>query len=266
MDPYNNLNNSGASNNLLGANEVAEAAVVLNAYSPQYGRMAGAQVNLIGKNGTNGVHGNAVYNYNDAIMNANSFFLNSAGTARARSVANLYGGAVGGPVRKNKTFFFVDLEGLRYALPTGGVVSFPTVELENYALAHAAPSAIPVYQAAIKLWNNAPGLNRAVNVTNGTGPLQDRNNHLGCGTHTFATGAASSAFPASPFVNGSSGARFGIDTPCARAYATTNSSVNVENYFVAKADHTISEKQKLNFRYQYDWGLQATSTSAISHL
>lgn len=51
MDPYNNLNNSGASNNLLGANEVAEAAVVLNAYSPQYGRMAAAQVNIVGKAG-----------------------------------------------------------------------------------------------------------------------------------------------------------------------------------------------------------------------
>ena len=46
MDPYNNLNNSGASNNLLGQNAVAEAAVVMNAYSPQYGRMAGAHVNL----------------------------------------------------------------------------------------------------------------------------------------------------------------------------------------------------------------------------
>jgi hypothetical protein len=266
MDPYNNLNNSGASNNLLGANEVAEAAVVLNAYSPQYGRMAGAQVNLIGKNGTNGFHGNAVYDYNDAIMNANSFFLNAAGTPRGRSVANLYGSAIGGPIKKNRTFFFFDLEGLRYALPTGTVISAPTVELENYALAHATPSAIPIYQAAIKLWNSAPGLSRAVPVTNGAGTLQDRNNHLGCGTRTFGTGAANSAFPANPFLNGTSGARFGIDVPCARAFVSTNSSVNVENYLVAKGDHNINDKQKLNLRYQYDWGLQATSTSAISHL
>src|SRR5262249_57734434 len=105
------------------------------------------------KNGGNAFHGNAVYNYNDAILNANSFFLNAAGTQRGRAVANLYGGAIGGPIRRNKTFFFFDLEGLRYALPTGGVISIPTVELENYALAHATPSAIPIYQAAIKLWN-----------------------------------------------------------------------------------------------------------------
>jgi hypothetical protein len=267
MDPYNNLNNSGASNNLLGANEVAEAAVILNAYSPQYGRMAGAQVNVVGKSGTNGFHGNTVWNYNDAIMNANSFFLNSAGTARGRSVSNLFGASVGGPVRKNKTFFFVDLEGLHYALPGGSVVSIPSVALENYALAHAAPSAVPIYQAAIKLWNGAPGLDRAVDVTNGPGTLQDRNNHLGCGTHTFSGQVNGGAnFPANPFVNGSSGPRFGIDVPCARAFATTTSSVNTENLFIAKGDHNISDKQKLTLRYEYDWGLQATSTSAISHL
>ncbi|MBZ5622593.1 MAG: carboxypeptidase regulatory-like domain-containing protein [Acidobacteriia bacterium] len=261
MDPYNNLNNSGASNNLLGANEVAEAVVVLNAYSPQYGRMAGAQVNIVGKTGTNGFHGNATYNYNDALFNANSFFNNSSNTPKGRSDANLYAASAGGPIRKNKTFFFVDTEALRYALPRAGIVSIPTVELENYALAHATPSAIPIYQDAIKLWNNAPGLNRAVDVTNGGGVLQDPNNHLGCGTHTFGSGAT-----ANPFLNGSSGPRFGIDVPCARAFGTNTSSVNVENLFIARADHTLTEKQKLGFRYEYDWGLQATSTSAISHL
>ena len=63
-DPANNLNNSGASNNLVGANEVSEAAIVLDAYSPQYGRMAGAQVNLVGFSGTNSFHGNLFYNFN----------------------------------------------------------------------------------------------------------------------------------------------------------------------------------------------------------
>jgi hypothetical protein len=261
MDPYNNLNNSGASNNLLGANEVAEAAVVLNAFSAQYGRMAGAQVNLVGKTGSNAYHGNAIYNYNDAIMNANSFFANATSTPKGRSVANLYAASLGGKLIRNKTFFFVDTEALRYALPSSVVVSIPSVELENYALAHAVPSAIPLYQVAIELWNNAPGLSRAVPVTNGTGLLQDSNNHLGCGTHTFGVGAT-----ANPYVNGTSGPRFGIDVPCARAFGANNSSVNVENLFIAKVDHNLNDRQKLAFRYQYDWGLQATSTSPISHL
>src|SRR6202167_1421588 len=69
MDPYLNINNSGASNNTLGSNEIAEAAVVLNAYSADYGRMAGAQVNWVGKSGTNQFHGNLFHDYNDKIFN-----------------------------------------------------------------------------------------------------------------------------------------------------------------------------------------------------
>src|SRR5579883_1994259 len=84
MDPYLNINNSGASNNLLGANEVAEASVVLNAYSADFGRMAGAQVNYVGKTGTNSFHGNLFHNYNDKILNANSWSNNRAGLQEPR--------------------------------------------------------------------------------------------------------------------------------------------------------------------------------------
>jgi hypothetical protein len=257
MDPYNNLNNSGASNNLLGANEVSEAAVVLNAYSPQYGRMAAAQVNLVGKTGTNTFHGNAIYNYNDAIFNANPFFSNASNTPRGRADANLYGASMGGPIKKDKLFFFADIEGLHYALPRSSVVALPSPQLENYVLAHATASALPIYQQAITLWNSAQGYNRAVPVTNGTGPLQDRNNHLGCGTHTF-TGT---------YVNGgNSGPQFGVDTPCAVAFGSNTSSVNTENLFISRVDWNRSPRHQFNFRYEYDWGLQATSTSPISHL
>ena len=85
MDPANNLNNSGASNNLLGGNEAGEVAVVLNAYSPQYGRMAGAQVNMVGMTGSNRFHGNLFYNFNWEQLNANSFFNNASNTRRGRS-------------------------------------------------------------------------------------------------------------------------------------------------------------------------------------
>jgi hypothetical protein len=257
MDPYNNLNNSGASNNLLGANEIVEAAVILNAYSPQYGRMAGAQVNLVGKTGTNSFHGNAAYGYNDALFNANAFFPNATGTPRGRADANLFGAAVGGPVLKNKLFFFSDIEGLHYALPKQSIVSLPSPQLENYVLNHAAASAIPIYQQAFALWNSAQGYSRAIPVTNGKGPQQDGNNHLGCGTHTFN----------GTYVNGgNSGPQFGVDTPCALVLGSSTSSVNTENLYIARIDWNRSSRHQFNFRYEYDWGLQATSTSAISHL
>jgi hypothetical protein len=62
MDPYWNVNNSGTSGLLLGANEIQEASVVQNAYEGQYGRQAGVQVNYVSKSGTNAGHGNLAYN------------------------------------------------------------------------------------------------------------------------------------------------------------------------------------------------------------
>ena len=75
-DPYLNLNNSGATNLLLGKNEVQETAVVSNGYTGQYGRMAGAQVDYATKSGTNDWHGNAQYFYNSGGFNANDWFNN----------------------------------------------------------------------------------------------------------------------------------------------------------------------------------------------
>src|SRR5580700_4059595 len=68
-DPFLNLNNSGATNLLLGNNEVQEATVVTNGYSGQYGGFAGANINYITKSGSNNWHGNANYFWNGRVMN-----------------------------------------------------------------------------------------------------------------------------------------------------------------------------------------------------
>src|SRR6202789_907835 len=140
VEPYGNNNKSGSSNNTLGQNDVAEASVITNAFSAQYGREAGAQVNYISKSGTNQFHGNLVENYNGDVLNANDYFSNESGTPRGRSVANQYAGSVGGPIKKDKINFFINYEGLRYALPTNQVVSLPSTALQSYVLAEL-PSA-----------------------------------------------------------------------------------------------------------------------------
>lgn len=254
-EPYNNNNKSGASNNTLGANEIAEAAVILNAFSAQYGRMAGMQVNFVTKAGANNFHGDLVENYNDAVLNANDFFNNATGTPRGRSVANQYAAALGGPIIKNKTVFFVNTEGLRYALPSSGVVSAPSQQFEQYTLAHVPTSSVALYQDVFNLYNGAPGISRAVPVTNGTGLLQDGNGNLGCGHQN--------TFPGT-FVNGSNGPQFGVNVPCALAFGTNTSSVNTESFVSGRIDHNINDKQRIYFRISDDWGLQASSTSPLS--
>jgi hypothetical protein len=256
MDPYLNINNSGPSNNLLGSNEIAEAAVVLNAYSADYGRMAGAQVNYVSKSGSNSFHGNLFNNYNDAIFNGNDFFNNAGGTPRGRADAHNYGGSFSGPIRKNKLFFFFNTEGLRYVLPSSGYYEIPSQQLEQYALAHIPASAVPVYQDAINLWNNAPGLNRAVSVTTGTGPTQDASGHLGCGNYTGAGELVGTPAPG--------GGTFGVNVPCGLAFGTNVSQKNTEGLFTVKPDWNPTDKQHFGFRYEYDWGLQATSASPLN--
>jgi hypothetical protein len=253
MDPYLNINNSGASNNTLGQNEVAEASVVLNAYSADYGRMAGAQVNFVGKTGTNAFHGNLYHNYNDKILNANDFFNNQVGLQEPRSDAHNFGGSLGGPIKKNKLFFFVNYETLRYALPASSQkISIPSPQLQTYTLAHVDSAALPLYNSAFGLWNSSPGAKNAVPETNGNGPQQDGNNHLGCGTGTF-TGTPAPG-----------GGVFGSTVPCTYVYAANASELNEESLFTAHADYTINDKQKLSARYNYDWGLQATGPSFIN--
>src|SRR6185436_15579241 len=113
-DPFLNLNNSGATNLLLGQNDVQEVTVVNNGYSAQYGGLAGANVNYVTKAGSNTFHGNATYYWNGRAMNANSWFNKQSQLANGVSNeppfdnVNQWSAAVGGPIIRDKTFFFVN--------------------------------------------------------------------------------------------------------------------------------------------------------------
>jgi hypothetical protein len=262
MDPYLNINNSGASNNTLGQNEVGEASVVLNAYDGSSGRMAGAQVNWIGRTGTNSYHGDLFHNYNDKILNANDFFNTQAGTQNPRSDAHQFGGNFGGPIKKNKIFFFVDFESLRYALPTANTNVIPSPQLQAYTLAmlkNTDPGAIPLYNDAFSLWNNAPGAQSAVLTTNGTGLYQDSTGHLGCGSGTFWNGN---------FQAPNGGIFGGHNVPgnvaCTEQWRANASERNAESYLTLRGDYNISANHVLSLRYNYDYGLQATGPSFLN--
>ena len=125
-DPFLNLNNSGATNLLLGANEVQEATVVNGAYTGEYGTLAGAQVNYVTKSGGNNFHGNAVYFWNGSAFNATDWFVHAYGENKAFDNANQWAGSIGGPIKKDKLFFFFNTEGLRVILPTAALARVPT--------------------------------------------------------------------------------------------------------------------------------------------
>ena len=189
----------------------------LNAYSPQYGRMAGAQVNMVGLSGTNQFHGNLFYNFNWEDLNANSFFNNSTGTPRGRSDAHQFGGRIGGPIWKNKLFFFFDDENLRYVLPAAGVVSLPSPQLQAYTLAHVAAaersSVSGLFQPDQRLSRNQP---------RGSG---DQRHRPVAGRQRTTWAAAQQLLQARPT---GTGGIFGVNTPCAVAFGINDTEINTE--------------------------------------
>ena len=90
-----------------------EFKIQTNAYSAEFGRSSGAVVNATIKSGTNSIRG-SVYEFlrNDA-LDANNFFSNALGAPKPKRERNQFGGAVGGPLVRNRTFWFADYEGLR---------------------------------------------------------------------------------------------------------------------------------------------------------
>src|SRR5580698_470902 len=136
-----NIANSGSSNLTLGQQEIDQAAVVQNGYSVQYGRQAGIIETYTTKGGTNHFHGLAQWDYNSAGMNANDFFNNQSGIPRSKAVSNQYAAQIGGPIKRDKLFFFADTEGIRYVLPNTGFVNLPSPALQASVLANPNLSA-----------------------------------------------------------------------------------------------------------------------------
>jgi hypothetical protein len=238
-DPFLNLNNSGASNLLLGFNDIAETLVINNAYSAQYGQYAGSQVSYTTKSGTNTFHGDAIYMWNGRAVNANNFFNNQAGLATPFDNFNQWATDVNGPIWRDRTFFDADYEGVRVIVPTSTVlVTIPSPQFEAATLANLATNGnaaeIPFYQQMFKIVNSAPGAASATPVTS------DGNG--GCGTSFTVPGFGAGA------------------APCALNFRTTPANLFHEYQWTARVDHNFSEKDHGYVRVFRDNGYQPTYT------
>ncbi len=106
-----------------------EFQVATNNVSPEYGRFAGGVINMSTKSGTNDFHG-ALYEYvRNAALNANSWWGNHDGLSRPIYTQNQFGAAIGGPVVKNKVFFFANWEDFDLAQATLIQTNVPTAAM-----------------------------------------------------------------------------------------------------------------------------------------
>ena len=108
VNDYANAGPGSALRVNMGVDAIREFSVLTNNYSAEYGRGSGGIVNAITKSGTNQFHGSAYYFHRNSALDARNFFDGAIPPFRRHQ----FGGAVGGPVRKDKTFFFTNYESL----------------------------------------------------------------------------------------------------------------------------------------------------------
>ncbi|PYR71454.1 MAG: hypothetical protein DMF86_25880, partial [Acidobacteria bacterium] len=108
---------------LLGVDAVLEFQVLTNAYSAEFGRSAGGVINAVTRSGTNDVHGSAFEFHRNSALDARNFF-DPVGT-KPRFTRHQFGAVAGGPVRRDRTFFFGVYEALIERLGITGVTAVP---------------------------------------------------------------------------------------------------------------------------------------------
>ncbi|HZT36782.1 MAG TPA: carboxypeptidase regulatory-like domain-containing protein [Bryobacteraceae bacterium] len=107
---------------------IAEFKMITNNASAEFGNFEGGIINVVIKSGTNEFHGNVFEFFRNDILNANNWGRNYQGLARVPLRWNQFGGTFGGPIRKDKLFFFADYQGFRRANPAipSFISVFPT--------------------------------------------------------------------------------------------------------------------------------------------
>jgi outer membrane receptor protein involved in Fe transport len=234
-DPFLSLNNTGATNLALGTNEIQEASVVANGYSGQYGGLAGANINYVTKSGGNDFHGNAIYYWNGDAMNAKDWFAGSS--PKLFSNANQWAASLGGPIKRDKAFFYFNTEGLRVVLP----VQFPTTVVPT-----------PSFEAATIANLNGRGLSASVPFYNQMFSLYDQ----------AAIGQAVTPTPCSAVAPTVTTA----DGNCTESFNSGASSFTHEYQISGRADYNVGPNDRAFLRIWYDKGFQASITDPISRL
>src|SRR3984885_13720051 len=258
-DPFLGLNIGLSSNLVIGLDALQEATVNTNSYAVDQGRYGASQTNYFTKSGSNQFHGDLYEIWNASLLNATDYFLHANDTPgniarKPRSTVNEFGVSVGGPVLKNKLFFFTHYEGIRIALPLITRTTVPSLAYQQYVLQQlpqggtdpinetmlpAQPEEVPFYGKMFGLYTNTAGTPTPVL----TCPL-DANGALLPGTQSSTN-----------LFNGAG---------CANKRTQSLNNSDSENLIVVKIDHTLNANNSVWYRFQQDTGLQAAYTDGIN--
>ena len=129
----------GGTNSLISVDAIQEFRIQTSTFSPEFGRTPGGQISIASRSGTNYFHGTAFDYLRNDLLDANNWFADSARLAKPRERQNDFGGTLGGPIWKDRTFFFLSYEGLRLRLPQTTLSNVPDLASRKNAVAGMQP-------------------------------------------------------------------------------------------------------------------------------
>ena len=129
----------GGFSNLVSLDALQEFRIQTSTFAPEFGRTPGAQVSVVTKSGTNTLHGTAFEYLRNDVLDANDWFADNKGLRKPELRQNNFGGVLGGPIIKDKLFFFGSYEGLRIRQPQIANTYVPTLATRQSAPAAVQP-------------------------------------------------------------------------------------------------------------------------------
>jgi len=204
---------SGVMGTTLGIEAIAEFSVLTNTYSAQFGGN-GAVVNAVSRSGTNSFHGSAYEFLRNSALDSRNFF---DGSSKPPFRQNQFGGSLGGPIKKDKLFFFVNDEQLKRSLGQTVVALVPDANAHNGLLPCSVAGSSFACDPATNLAN--VGVNPKVASLLALYPLPTAASSPGVGT-----------------------------------IRQVDSQTGSENYLLARVDYNLSDKDSIFVRYVRDYG------------
>lgn len=236
---------------------IEEFRVITNTFDAEYGRNSGAEVNVVTKSGTNDWHGSVYEFFRNKVLNARGFL----DVIKPDSKQNQYGGTIGGPIKKDKTFIFGSYEGRRAIKGVSTQpVTFPTgpERTGDFSAGSTFSGTISPTIASILM-------NRGSGACNAALPAAAQANlaaAAGGGTQTYDTIFPGNIIPAACFdpvaadllrlISPSALPPGGLVPGTTNTFQFVPNSFNNEDQFTIKLDHHLTSTQRLTGYYYYE--------------
>ncbi len=164
-------NPQGAMGAYVGAETVQEFQIITNNYSAEYRSQPGGIISAVTKSGTNTLHGSAFWTFRDDALDSPNYFDKKTGVDKPDLSRHQYGGSLGGPVVRDRAFFFASFEGLRERLGLTTPLVVPTIAARQGILPTGTVAVSPSVVPYLALYP-VPGQGNVIVRDLGNGPIQ----------------------------------------------------------------------------------------------